>query len=57
MRADDKKKARLNCIRHLPGQFPYTEVSREEVVLPNRERAEAYRRNPIPPDLIVPEAY
>jgi hypothetical protein len=32
-------------------------VSHPEVVLPNRERSEGYRRNPIPDELIVPEVY
>ena len=57
VQAVDKKKARLNCIHHLLQQMPYTEVSHPEVVLPNRERSEGYRRNPIPDELIVPEVY
>ena len=57
VRADDKKKARLNCIHHLLQQMPYQEVPRQEVVMPNRERHKDYRRNPIPDDLIVPEVY
>ena len=31
--ADDKKKARLNCIHHLLGQVPYRETGRPAVVL------------------------
>jgi len=57
VQAVDKKKARLNCIHHLLQQMPYTEVSHPEVVLPNRERSDGYRRNPIPDELIVPEVY
>ncbi len=57
VRADDKKRARLNCIQHLLQQMPYQEITRQEVVLPNRERSKDYRRNPIPADLIVPEIY
>jgi len=57
VRADDKKRARLNCIHHLLAQMPYAEVQRPEIVLPNRERTEGYRRNPIPAELIVPEVY
>ena len=57
VRADDKKRARLNCIHHLLQQMPYKETSRPEIKLPNRERAPGYHRNPIPTELIVPEVY
>jgi hypothetical protein len=33
---NDKKKARLNCIRHLLSLVPYTDVAQEDVVLPDR---------------------
>ncbi|MEI0746860.1 polyphosphate kinase 2, partial [Pseudomonas aeruginosa] len=36
VRADDKKKARLNCICHLLEQVPYQSVSHADVVLPER---------------------
>ena len=55
--ADDKKKARLNCITHLLAQFPYEEVERPEVVLPPRTRHEDYVRHPVPQGMIVPQAY
>src|SRR5215813_1411360 len=35
--ADDKKKARLNCIHHLLSQVPYREVEHPGIVLPKRE--------------------
>src|SRR5690606_24909346 len=35
--ADDKKRARLNCIHHLLSQVRYEEIDREAVVLPERE--------------------
>src|SRR6185436_14582986 len=35
--ADDKKKARLNCIHHLLSQVRYQEVNHEPVTLPKRE--------------------
>ena len=57
VQAVDKKKARLNCIHHLLQQMPYSEVPRQEIVLPNRERTEGYQRNLIPAELIVPEVY
>ena len=41
--ADDKKKARLNCIAHLLEQIPYQEIKREPVVLPPRVRNPEYQ--------------
>ena len=55
--ADDKKKARLNCIHHLLGQMPYTEVERPVVEMPPRVRHDDYIRNPVPAELIVPAVY
>ncbi len=55
--AVDKKKARLNCIRHLLDLLPYEEIHRPEVQLPERERAKGYGRRPIPAQMHVPEFY
>jgi polyphosphate kinase 2 (PPK2 family) len=55
--ADDKKRARLNCIEHLLGQFPYHEVEHAPVELPQRVRHADYARRPVPPEMIVPEVY
>ncbi len=55
--ADDKKKARLNCITHLLSQLPYEEVERPEVVLPPRVRHEDYVRHPVPDSMMVPQVY
>ncbi|MBL8301525.1 MAG: polyphosphate kinase 2 [Ideonella sp.] len=55
--ADDKKKARLNCIHHLLGQMPYTEVERPVVEMPPRVRHDDYIRQPVPAELIVPSVY
>ncbi|MDO5692349.1 MAG: polyphosphate kinase 2 [Pseudomonadota bacterium] len=55
--ADDKKKARLNCITHLLSQLPYEEVERPEVLLPPRVRHEDYVRHPVPDSMIVPQRY
>ena len=57
VQAVDKKRARLNCIDHLLTQFPYTEVYKEPVVLPEREHHKDYFRQPVPADMLVPEAY
>jgi polyphosphate kinase 2 len=55
--ADDKKKARLNCIHHLLSQIPYGEVKRPPVVLPRRIRHADYIRGPVPPEMHVPAIY
>ena len=55
--AVDKKRARLNCIRHLLGQLPYAEVQRAPVALPARVRHPDYSRGPIPAELFVPAKY
>ena len=53
----DKKKARLNCIKHLLSQVKYTEVDHETVELPSRIHHPNYRREPVAKDMIVPESY
>ena len=57
VQAVDKKKARLNCIDHLLGQFDYHEVDRPEIVLPERVRNADYLRVPVPREMFVPEIY
>ncbi len=57
VQAVDKKRARLNCIHHLLQQFPYADVVKSTVVLPEREHHEDYSRRPVPPDMLVPEIY
>jgi polyphosphate kinase 2 (PPK2 family) len=55
--ADDKKRARLNCIAHLLTLFPYHEIDHPPVVLPERERHEDYGRRPLPQRMLVPDDY
>ena len=55
--ADNKKKARLNCIAHLLEQIPYQEIKQATVTLPARVRNPEYSRGPIPPEMYVPERY
>ena len=57
VQADDKKKARLNCISHLLAQMPYEEVEQAHIELPQRLRQEDYSRSPTPPEIIVPQVY
>ncbi|MEQ8279693.1 MAG: polyphosphate kinase 2 [Deltaproteobacteria bacterium] len=55
--ANDKKRARLNCISHLLDQVPYDEVPQEDVILPEREHNPNYERKTLPDNLYVPEKY
>jgi len=57
VQAVDKKKARLNCIHHLLGQIPYSEIEHAPIVLPPRERHDDYVRVPVPQEILVPEKY
>ena len=55
--AVDKKRARLNCIRHLLSQIPYGEVEHPAVVLPERVHSPDYVRHALPQELYVPSIY
>jgi polyphosphate kinase 2 len=57
VQAVDKKRARLNFIDHLLKQFPYHEVLKPEIVLPDRVHHEHYSRQAVPADMLVPEVY
>jgi polyphosphate kinase len=43
VRSDDKKRARLNVIRHILSRIPCKETPREKVKLPKRQKAEGYQ--------------
>jgi polyphosphate kinase 2 len=55
--ADDKKRARLNCIHHLLSLIPYEDLTPEPIVLPPRKDSKAYIRPPITDQTFVPEIY
>ncbi len=57
VQAIDKKTARLNCIAHLLKHFPYVEMEKPPVVLPERVRHEHYSRQAVPKEMLVPEIY
>ena len=42
VRSDDKRRARLNCIRHLLDHIPYKRLPRDKVELPDRSMNGAY---------------
>jgi len=54
--SDDKKKARLNIIKHLLSKVPYKEAPREKVKLPKRQQESKYK-SPDYPFKYIPEAY
>jgi len=55
--ADDKKRARLNCIAHMLRQIPYKNLRPVEIVLPEKERNRGYRRPRKSAQGWVPEIY
>ena len=55
--ADDKKKARLNCISHLLRQIPYTDLTPVEIELPPRQTNIGYKRPKKSMQNFVPKVY
>ncbi len=55
--ADDKKRARLNCISHLLSVIPYKDLTPEPIKLPPRQDEGGYVRPPITDQTFVPEVY
>ena len=54
--ADDKRRARLNCIAHFLSMIPYQEIPREKVTLPSRQKAKGYQK-PSHTFRFIPEKY
>lgn len=54
--SDDKKRARLNIIRHLLGKIPYKAVPRPKIKLPARQKPKGYRE-PDYPYKVVPAKF
>lgn len=55
--ADDKKRARLNCMHHLLTQIPYENLDRDNLQLPDRVIRKGYVRPPIEEQTFIPEIY
>lgn len=55
--ADDKRKARLNCIAHILSMIPYEDVTPKPIELPPRKIDDSYVRPPIQEFTYVPEIY
>jgi polyphosphate kinase 2 (PPK2 family) len=56
--ADDKKRARLNCIHHLLSLIPYKDLTPKPIKLaPRQRRRQGYVRPPISDRTFIPEVY
>ena len=55
--ADDKRRARLNCIRHLLEQIPYEDLTPDAIELPERTEPEGYIRPPFSDQTFVENHY
>jgi len=55
--ADDKRRARLNCISHLLSLIPYKEIKQETVKLPKRQKPHGYVEPRNRRYNLVPEIY
>ncbi|WP_019502812.1 polyphosphate kinase 2 [Pseudanabaena sp. PCC 6802] len=55
--ADDKKRARLNCIVHFLSKIPYVDMTPEALELPPRKSAPNYVRPPRNEQFFVPHVY
>ena len=55
--ANDKKRARLNCIHHLLSLIPYEDLTPESIKLPPRQPDGGYVRPPINEQTFIPQIY
>jgi len=55
--ADDKRRARLNCIRHLLQQIPYQDMRPIEIEVPSRQPDTGYKRPKKSTQRFVPPVY
>ncbi len=55
--ADNKRRARLNCIHHLLSLIPYKDTTPEHIKLPPRQKENSYVRPRMSDQNFVPEVY
>lgn len=55
--ADNKRRARLNCIHHLLSMIPYKDLTPDPIELPPRGDSKGYVRPPLDEMTYVPEVY
>lgn len=56
VQADDKKRARINCVSHFLSMIPYEDLTPEPIHMPPRNTTSDYVRPPITQQRFVPEA-
>ncbi len=54
---DDKKRARLNLVRHLLDLVPYRDLTPDPIILPPRQRDDGYVRPPLDEQTFIPQVY
>ncbi|MCG8571944.1 MAG: polyphosphate kinase 2 [Spirochaetes bacterium] len=57
VKANDKRRARLNCIFHLLKQIPYEDVTQLDIEIPTRQEHSDYKRRLIPKKNMIDEIY
>ncbi|MGQ4647381.1 polyphosphate kinase 2 [Lyngbya aestuarii] len=55
--ADEKRRARLNCISHFLSMIPYEDLTPEPIELPPLQEAMEYERPPVSTQTFVPEVF
>ena len=55
--ADDKRRARLNCLSHVLSKVPYEDMTPKRIDLPRRPEQGDYKRPPINEQFFVPNNY
>ena len=55
--ADDKKRARLNCLAHLLSSIPYEDLTPKKMKLPPRQSGKKYKRPPENEQHFVPDRF
>ena len=55
--ADDKRRARLNCLHHVLSKVPYQDMTPPPIKLPKRPNQGTYQRPPINEQFFVPNHY
>jgi polyphosphate kinase 2 len=55
--ADDKNRARLNCIHHLLSKIPYQDLTPKPIKMTKRKATHGYIRPPMDAQTFIPEVY
>ena len=55
--ADDKRRARLNCLHHILSKVPWQDMTPPPIDLPKRPDQGGYKRPPINEQFFVPNRY